>query len=505
MERRIRDSANREYLISDAPPDAPGQGVGGFSDERTAEQFLRRFMDAPLSLAVLREMLMDEALPAHRMDPATLVKHLAGRLAMGGLRLMDPDGGGAGQGAASSGGGGGGASAAPGATEDGADAVEATEEEPEKRKTLTARWSPLEAYCADPVKLLGTATNMDPNTYCSGTGSTALGGKVASRSCEGQSSFTCEWQVQGVVFSGAEAPAKQEVQGKLAAGGLEAKAPQPLVVKPVPDRPLKAVSFGRTSGKYGWTAAFRMGIKKDTLLVEQTLKITPAWLGKWVSFDQEADGRADWAFIKKDVTRWVFWDRTAGAWAPLPRGVSEYTVNNMVMVKQGETYVGREEAQFQWPEAFAEYPGYAQMKVAWLANIHSVWDEKHYLKHKDCRSGAAACCRWRIKVKVQWTDGAGDKEIYAVAAQEWERSNAKDWYLTEHREGVAAHECGHLLGAYDEYEGGAVDPGTNKIDDGTIMGAALSVARERHWDGVRDHAAQIINAAIGRSWKFEVK
>ena len=475
-------------------------GIGAFPDERAAEQFLRRFVDAPLALMVLREVLLDEALPAHRMDPAALVRRLAGRLVLRGLRVLDPDGGG-GEKRAPGGGAGGDAEASE---QPGAEATE-TAPEPEKKKTLTARWAPLEAYCADQVKLLGSATNMDANTSASGQGVVAKQGTVASLSGTGQSSFTLQWRVKDVVFSGPEASPKKDVQGKLSAGGLTAAAPQPLAVKPVPERPPQAVSFNRSSGQYGWTAAFRVWIKGDNVVVQQALKITPAWLGKWVSFDEEADGRAGWGFNKKDVTRWVFWDTAAGAWAPLPRGVSEYTVNNLVFIRQGAAYVARDQASFQWPEGFAAGPDYQAKTTAWLANINEVWDNKFYLKHKECRSGADACCRWRIRVHVRWTAGDGDKEIYAISAQEWERSNAKDWYLSEHRVGVAAHECGHLLGAYDEYEGGAVDPASNKIEEVSVMGSSLSVAHARHLDGLRDEAGKIINAAIGRSWTFEVK
>ena len=502
MKRLIRDSSNQAYLVTDAPPPAPGQGLGAFSDERSAEQFLRRFVDAPLAMAALREVLLGEALPAHRMDPASLIRRLAGRLVVRGLRVLDPDRG-AGEDKKAPGGGSGGTAAA---TEEQAEpATEEKKPQPEKKKTLTARWAPLEAYCADQVKLLGSATNMDPGTYASGTGTTAKAGKVAGLSATGQSSFTCEWRVKDVVFGGPQQPPKQDVQGKLAASGIVATAPQPLAVKRVPDRPLQPVSFSLSSGKYGWTAAFRVGVLKDSVLVQQALKVTPAWLGKWIEFDTEADGRSDWAFVKKDVTRWVFWDDETGAWAPLPRGISEYTINNMVFIQQGAGYVGREQDNYKWPEAFAGAAGFEEKKAAWLANIHQVWDDKFHLKHKECGSGADACCRWRLRFQVQYSAGSGDKDIFAVSAQEWERSNAKDWYLTEHRVGVAAHECGHLLGAYDEYEGGAVDTSSNKIEDASIMGADLTVAHTRHLDGLRDEVGKIINAAIGRSWTFEVK
>ena len=505
MERRIRDSAGQEYLIVDAPPDAPGLGVGAFSDERTAELFLRRFVNAPLAMAALRELLLDEGLPAHRLDPGTMVSHLAGRLVKRGMRLVDPAGHGGGPGPSGPSGGSGASAAAAEATEEeGAEVAAATKKKPEKKKTLTARWSPLEAYCADKVKLLGTGTNHGANTYCSGIGTTALGGKVASRSCEGQTSFTCEWPVSDVVFSGAEAPAKQDVAGQMA-GGIVAKCPQPLAVKRVPDQPLKPVQFRCSSGKYGWAAGFKVGIKNGTIQVDQTLKISPGWLGKWIEFDLEADGKEGTTFIKKDVTQWVCWDFTAVAWVPLPRAVSEYEINNMVFVESGSRFESRSQPGVYWPEPFVANPNLQSETTAWLAEIHQIWDDKFYLKHKDCKSGNDACCRWRLRFTVRWTQAEGDLQIYAVSAPDWERSDCVDWYLSENRQGVAAHECGHLLGAFDEYAEGAVDPATNIVDDSSIMGNDLTVALSRHLDNVRDEVGKIINAAIGRSWTFEVK
>ncbi len=504
MERRIRDVFNEEYVISETPPSAPGLGHGAFADEQSAMQFLQRFVGSPAAMSALREVLLGEALPAHRLDPAALIQRMAGRLVTRGLRLISP-GGGSGGGAPSIKEG---SASAPEVSESEKPAEE-EEEEKKKKKTLTARWSPLEAYCADEVKLLGSATNMDAGTSASGVGSTVKAGSVASLDGTGQNSFTLEWRVKDVVFSSPEMPPQKDVQGKLSAGGLTASAPQPLAVKRVPDKELQPVSFGLTSGQYGWTAAFRVGIEKRKLMIRQKLKVTPAWLGKWISFDSEADGREGWGFVKKDAAAWVFWDTSASppAWTALPRGISEYTVNNLVFIQKGTSFAARGQLSMEWSEAFAQPAGYEQKKAAWLANIHQVWDDKFYLHHKECKSSSDSCCSWRVRVKVEWNASAvaSDKEIFAISAQEWERSNAKDWYLTEERIGVAAHECGHLLGAYDEYTGGAVDLTTNKIEDASIMGADLSVAHARHLDGLRDQAKNIINAAIGRSWTFEVK
>lgn len=501
MEKRIRDAFGQEYLLVETPPGAPGTAHGGFSDEQSAQQFLQRFAGSPRAMSTLREALADEAQPANRMPPSVQLASLAGRLVTRGLRLVLPGRSGSGQASSVK------ESSAAAAQPAKPEPKEAVEEVTAKKKTLVARWSHAEAYCADQVQLLGSATNMGAGTAAAGQGSVPKAGTVASLQGRGQNSFNLPWTVKDVVFPGPQAPPKKDVQGKLSAGGLTAMAPQPLAVKRVPDSQAKPVSFKLTSGKYGWTAAFRLAISGRKLLVQQTLQITPAWLGKWVSFDAEADGRSGWGFVKKDAATWMFYDSSATppAWTALPRGISKYTVNNMVFIKSGDAFVARDQPDFKWPEVFATPVDYVQKKAAWLANIHQVWDDKFNLKHKGCKSSSSGCCTWRIRVSVQWSDSAGDKAIYAVAAQEWERSNAKDWYLSEHRIGVAAHECGHLLGAYDEYEGGAVDPATNIIVKNSVMGSDLATPFARHLDGLRDQAKGLINPAIGRSWAFEVK
>jgi hypothetical protein len=70
---------------------------------------------------------------------------------------------------------------------------------------------------------------------------------------------------------------------------------------------------------------------------------------------------------------------------------------------------------------------------------------------------------------------------------------------------VAGHECGHLLGAYDEYTGGAIHPKTKKIEADSIMGQNLKAAKPRHLDGLRDEAQKKIKSWIGRDWDLEIK
>ena len=228
-----------------------------------------------------------------------------------------------------------------------------------------------------------------------------------------------------------------------------------------------------------------------------------------MSLDEENDKTTiGWGYINKVGSTWKYWDTSAkegDRWKPLPRSIDSYTVNNIFFVKSGSDFVGRDNPAHKWPEAFAEPPQLEAKKKAWLENIHKVWGGAFALHRDGCQSGSSDCCRWKLRVKVEWSDKPGDKTVYAVWAAGWERSNAKDWFLTESRVGVAAHECGHLLGAYDEYTGGAVDPGTNKVEDDSIMGAKLTRGYPRHLDGMRDEIAKLINTQVSRSWSFEVK
>ena len=376
----------------------------------------------------------------------------------------------------------------------------------EDKQLLTVQWQPLTSYCGDRIAVKATAKGMPANTKANAQ--VKMDGKtVATLEGTGMNSFNLPWEVKDVVFTGEAMPVKFSVQAMFVAGGQSKQTEKDLDILRVPDKAPEPISFTRRSGRFGWTAAFRAGINKNQLTIQQTIQIKKAWLGKWVEFDNTLDGRSGWSWVKKVGTDWKFWDTsvTPNAWSPLPRGISDYTVNNVVFVQKGSEFVSRDNDSFKWPEAFSEPSNYAQKKNDWLSNIHQVWDNKFELLRKNCQSSDKNCCKWRIRVEVKWDDNAGDKLVYAIAAQDWERSNAKDWYLSEHRLGVAGHECGHLLGAYDEYTGGAIDTATNIIDNDSIMGQNLTKGHPRHLDGLRDQVKSKINGWIGRSWDFEVK
>jgi hypothetical protein len=380
--------------------------------------------------------------------------------------------------------------------------------EPDK-KLLEVKWNKAEAWCSEDVALEGTARNFDPDTQGSATLEAAGKGAVGNLKAKGQNAYLLPWTVKDLDFKGDSMPDKYEVKGSLTALGQTVHTPAPLVVKRVPDKPPEAVTFARTSGVYAWTAAFKVGVAKDKLKIEQKLQIKKAWVGRWVKFDSTKDGISGWSWVKQSGAKWLYWNRDASPaakWDDLPRAITKYTVKNVFFIKSGSDFVSRDDASMKWPESFPEPTNYAAKKKAWLDNIHSVWDDKFDLTHKACKSASGKICKWRIRVAVEWIDTAGDKLVYAVWAQFKGRSNASDWYLNEDRVSVAAHECGHLLGAYDEYlPDGANDPATNKIDEDSIMGQNLTNGKPRHLDGLRDQAKTKINGWTGQSWDFEVK
>jgi hypothetical protein len=375
---------------------------------------------------------------------------------------------------------------------------------PAKEKSLKASWSPAEACCGDRVEVVGTGVNLasGPATAslsCSG------GGAPGTLKGTGGNSFTLPWEVANVTFTGARAPARHDVTAQVTADGISARTEPPLAVKRVPDKAAQPVTITRSSGRYGWTASFKLAIEGDTVKVTQVLQIKKAWLGKQITFDPKKDKVAGKAFIKKVGSKWVYYDAAAKVWKDLPRRVSAYTVKEIIFVQSGTSYVGRDDASLKWPEAFPAPANYEKMKAAWLGNIKSVWESRFTLHRKGCKSTAKGCCTWKIRILVSWSDSPGDKLVYAVWAQDYGRSNARDWYLSDPDPATGGHEDGHLLGAYDEYTGGAVDPVTKKIENDSIMGSNLTKSYPRHLDGVRDEAAKLINGLIGRRWSFEVK
>jgi hypothetical protein len=375
-------------------------------------------------------------------------------------------------------------------------------------------WTTAEVYCADQATMTGTAVGIDSEV--TGNGSVKVGDDaVGSPSAPGQTSFPLKWQASGVDFK-AQPPAKHlpdklPAVGELSADGMSATTAKALVVKRLPDRGFEKVTIPCASPKsvngqanYGWTAAFELGVQDAKLKIKQTLQIQKAWLGTWVEFDAAKDKLAQKsAYAKKDGAAWKYWDIASSSWQALPRKFDAYTSHKEVFIESGGSFKGRDNTSLTWPESFAQPAEYETMKTKWMKNIKDNWGRKFLVKHTKCTG--IGLCQWDLDIDVSWNTTSGDKLVYAIWAADWERSNASDWYLSEDRLGVAGHECGHLLAAYDEYPLGAIHPTTKKIDDDSLMGKNLTQAKARHLDDVRKVVRQKIKGWIGRDWDLEVK
>lgn len=427
------------------------------------------------------------------------------------------------------------------------------------KKLLKVVWNKKDAYCADKVSLIGTAKHFDPNTTATAYIAREDASPVAKLNGTGQNTFNIPWEVKGVSTTG---PLTYKLTGALEAEEQTVETKKMLVVHRVPDKAPKTVNRSMKSapvitfnstldggltgnatikkdgkdwkycdettyawtvlprpinnynkGKfhYGWDAKFKLGIDKDKLKITLDIQPKKAWLGKWVKFSPAkapaGDGMGGWAYVKEDGPAWKYWDTKAKTWNALPRGIASYTVNDVVFIKKGTNFVGLETASKKWPEAFPEPANYEQKKTDWLNSIHKVWNNKFVLEHKSCPSGANKdYCKWDINLETKWVNEKSDHVVYTI----WEqgstgRSNSSNWYLSDTRATTAAHEVGHLLGAYDDYPpDGALDPAYT-IDDDSIMGVWHTNGHPRHLDIVLKQAKSKINQWIHRKWDFEIK
>ncbi len=134
---------------------------------------------------------------------------------------------------------------------------------------------------------------------------------------------------------------------------------------------------------------------------------------------------------------------------------------------------------------------------AWETEIQSVWNQKVFL------FGAGRL--YEVKLDVQFV-GSGENNVVEVHDGSG-RANATDWYLVSNQN-TAAHEVGHLLGAFDEYAGGATLNGFTST--GTLMGDqrldGVQDGFDRYFASVEQYADQfsgenfsIVVAKLGRS------
>jgi len=129
-------------------------------------------------------------------------------------------------------------------------------------------------------------------------------------------------------------------------------------------------------------------------------------------------------------------------------------------------------------------PG-AGLLAIWESGIESLWNGQYEVVDGDRTYPITIDARFvsestATSVAVNVVAGDGRPNMLT-----WYTGNPAGWG-TENQGRVAAHEIGHMLGLYDEYSGGTLDPLMPIFDPASIMGSQLGTPRERHYQYVLD-------------------
>ncbi|HYG87876.1 MAG TPA: hypothetical protein VD978_16590 [Azospirillum sp.] len=122
-------------------------------------------------------------------------------------------------------------------------------------------------------------------------------------------------------------------------------------------------------------------------------------------------------------------------------------------------------------------------RQVWESGIEGIWSNKYSLS-----DGSG---RYPIRVDVQFVNSGQD---YDVAVHNTDgRGDMQNWYLAtawgpSYQDELAAHEYGHMLGAFDEYAGGATYLG--RTSTGTIMSDLGPTVTSSYFSSVDSYAEQ---------------
>lgn len=124
-------------------------------------------------------------------------------------------------------------------------------------------------------------------------------------------------------------------------------------------------------------------------------------------------------------------------------------------------------------------PGDA-LRQQWHDGIEDIWSDSY-----DVVDGLYT---YPIEVAVNWVDSNPHHVVTVHSGQG--RPNMLNWYTDrpggwgdEYQDEIAAHEAGHMLGLYDEYAGGALDPDTQFTTTNSLM-ADLGPTRDWHYEQI---------------------
>ncbi len=122
------------------------------------------------------------------------------------------------------------------------------------------------------------------------------------------------------------------------------------------------------------------------------------------------------------------------------------------------------------------------LEPIWESGIEGGWNGQYQILHDNTYYYDIL---YDVSFVDTWTSGVDHYQVQVRPGPE--RSNMLLWD-TEDTGQVAAHEYGHMVGNYDEYNGGATDPSNPIIDSSSLLGSTSpsAVTYGRHYEPVME-------------------
>jgi len=152
----------------------------------------------------------------------------------------------------------------------------------------------------------------------------------------------------------------------------------------------------------------------------------------------------------------------------------------------------------------------AAKKAAWKTEIEARWSG---IAQFECKiPGQQVVKPIPINVQVEFVAAAAGAHYTVKVMPGNVRARLQEWYI-EQGAGTAAHEVGHMIGAFDDYKDGegfrtpcAIDKGPGgpteaATDKNSIMGNLNGKVLERHLE----HPLSVIRASFPKTYTFKTK
>lgn len=114
-------------------------------------------------------------------------------------------------------------------------------------------------------------------------------------------------------------------------------------------------------------------------------------------------------------------------------------------------------------------------KAGWRERIDQVWNGKFCFVTADGT---------RYPIVVSFVDAGPGAHYEVVVRKSGRNTNLLNWNLSDSA-GHAAHEFGHMLGAFDEYAGGATGPQGKELENSVMTNRPSGNAYPRHYEKIK--------------------